>query len=153
MIIWCSTPGAMHRHCDTRVGGAHRRWWWGNPRAVVSPNSAECQADSIHVVPALPKAPKKASHLSAAVAVASLAAAAVRRRANPVQKQLQSLGAGADAGVGQFPPQKLEFRDDFSPVSGNHQLKFFLFFIRLHRKPNAIDLQLGMVYITRTHSW
>jgi hypothetical protein len=125
MIIWCSTPGAMHRHCDTRVGGAHRRWWWGNPRAVVSPNSAECQADSIHVVPALPKAPKKASHLSAAVAVASLAAAAVRRRANPVQKQLQSLGAGADAGVGQFPPQKLEFRDDFSPVSGNHQLKFF----------------------------
>ncbi|CAL1155481.1 unnamed protein product, partial [Cladocopium goreaui] len=39
-------------------------------------------------------APKKASHLSAAVAVASLAAAAVRRRANPVQKQLQSLGAG-----------------------------------------------------------
>lgn len=39
-------------------------------------------------------APKKASHLSAAVAVASLAAAAVRRRANPVQKELQSLGAG-----------------------------------------------------------
>eukprot|EP00435_Cladocopium_sp_Y103_P046115 s1574_g13.t1 len=38
----------------------------------------------------------KASHLSAAAAVgvASLAAAAVRRRANPVQKQLQSLGAG-----------------------------------------------------------
>lgn len=130
MIIWCSTPGVMHRHCDTRVGGAHRRWWWGNPRAVVSPNSAECQAGSIHVVPALPKAPKKASHLSAAVAVASLAAAAVRRRANPVQKQLQSLGAGADARVGQFPPKKLEFRDDFSPVSGNQQLKFFLFFIR-----------------------
>ena len=36
MMMWRSTPGAMHRHCDTIVGGAHLQWWWGNPRAVVA---------------------------------------------------------------------------------------------------------------------
>ena len=94
------------------------------------------------------KAPK-APHLStaAAVGVASLAAAAVRRRAaNPVQKTLQSLGAGAfDSEKAQF--TRKSYRDHFWGASGAQDVSSVK---KKHEVVQPLSLQVGGVSILFT---